>query len=344
MKGQRGYTLVELLLSAAILLVIMGSVVSILQDGILRTPVLEEASDLQQRTRVAIDAISSDVRAAGAGLETGPLSWYVAPLLPRSSSAAPSIAVATSITVRYVPPGGARTRLSSGVAPGDLAVALDPGGTCVRNAVACGFTTGSIAILFDDTGQADLVLVTGIAAGVLSIADVHGPRAVTYRAGASIAEAVEVTYSFDAVRRQLRRDEAGGSFPVAENVVHVSFEYFGSAEVPAAPTPPDGTPNCLYAADGTRLPLTAPSGSGTLVPIPLPVLADGPFCGTGSLAYDVDLLRVRSVRTVVRLDTGVDLLRGTDTRFFARPGTASGTRTLPDAVVVFDTAVRNTGR
>ena len=61
-----------------------------------------------------------------------------------------------------------------------------------------------------------------------------------------------------------------------------------------------------------------------MAPMPLARVLGRPIRGAGPTAFDADLLRVRTVRATLRLETGVDNMRGTDPRFFARPGTATG--------------------
>jgi hypothetical protein len=51
--------------------------------------------------------------------------------------------------------------------------------------------------------------------------------------------------------------------------------------------------------------------------------------------------RIRTVRATLRLETGVDAMRGSDPRFFARPGTAVTRRVIPDIVARVDVSLRN---
>ena len=306
MTGERGFSVVELLISSAILFTVCGAVLGLLHDGVAATPVLEETTDLHQRARVAIDAIVGELRLTAAGTPAGALSRFFAPIDPRRMSDPPGSATGSAITLRYVPPRGAHARLAQPLAPGGAVAILDPGG-CPGNTVACGLVADRIAVVFDTTGAADFVQIDAIGPGVLTISEIHGPRAVTYPAGAEIAEAVEVTYSFDAAARQLRRAEGGGSFVVADNITALSFEY--------------------YADD--------------LTPLALASFGDGPFAGSGAMAFDADLLRVRTVRATFRLETGVESMRGADARMFSRPGTARGVRTIPDLTARVDVTLRN---
>lgn len=306
MSRERGFSVVELLIASAILFTVCGAVLGLLHDGIAATPVLEETTDLHQRARVAIDAIAGDLKLAAAGTPAGSLSRFFTAVEARGLSDPPGSAIATAITLRYVPSRGAHARLSQPLAPGAAVAILDAAG-CPLNTVACGFVAGVGAVVFDRTGSASFVQVDAIGPGVLTISDAWGARTASYAAGEEIAESVQVAYFHEATTRQLRRVEGGGSFVVADNVTGLSFEY--------------------YADD--------------LMPMSLASFSDGPFVGSGATAFDADLLRVRAVRATLRIETGVDSMRGADATLFARPGTAIGIRTVPDLIAQVDVTLRN---
>jgi hypothetical protein len=306
MRRQAGYSVVELLVASAILFAISGAVLNLLNDGLIGTPVLEESTDLQQRARIVAEALAGELRAAAAGTPTGPLSRYFAAVEPRRPADPVGHAAADVLTLRYVPSGGAHARLAQPLAPASPVVVLDIAG-CPANTIACGFVANTTAIVFDTSGHASVVNVDAIGPGVLTISDTAGGRSVAYAAGCEIAEASQVTFFLDAAARQLRRIEAGGAFVVADNVTALAFDYMRS----------------------------------DMTPLPLSQLADGPFIGGGAAAFDADLLQVATVRATVRLETGVDAMRGANTALFSRPGTATGIRTIPDIIQRIDVAVRN---
>ena len=308
-RREGGFTFVELIVASAILITVSAAVLWLLHDGLAAAPVLEEATDLQQRARVSIDALAAELRAAAAGPPSGPLSRYFAAVEPRAAIDPPGTASASALTVRYVPPNGAHSRLVQPLLPGVPTAFVDTASPCPLGTTACGFNASTTAVVFDPSGAADFVSVDAIAPGVLTVSDPIAGRAQPYPAGDEIAEALQVSFIFDPAARQLRRAEGGGDFVLADNINAVTFEYF--------------------AADMSRLPLA--------------LFGDGPFVGAGSTAFDADLLRIRTVRATLRFDTGVDRLRGIDTRLFARPGTASGARVLPDLVARLDVALRNGG-
>lgn len=343
MRAERGFTVIELLVASAILLGLLAFAAGALHDALVRVPVIEEASDLQQRTRTAGELLFSELRTAGAGTAAGPLPAFFPAVLPRPSAAAPAIAVPDVLTLRYAPDDAPRARLASGLLPGDTTVLLDTGPGCILNAVACGFTSGMSVVLFDPAGNADTAIVSAIDTGSVWLTDHLGARTNAYGTTAQISEMIEVSYFHDAATRTLRREQNRVTSPVVDDVFAVEFRYLGTAGRPTHPRPPEGEANCLYAPDGTYLhPVVTPGSS--LEPISLAELVDGPFCGAGRMAFDVDLLRIRAVVVRKRLETGTDLLRGIDPDLFARPGRARDHRTVPDTVTTFMVMLRHHGR
>lgn len=339
----RGYSLVELLVAMAVMLAVLASLAAAVHRGLVRTPWLEESADLQQRVRVAAESMAADLRIAGAGGVFGQLALRVPPVLPREAAQAPTVTSGSVLTVRFAPDDAAEAVLSSALLPGDMSAVLQPGAMCVVNAVACGFTGGTAALVTDGIEFADLLTVTAVASGALAIGDLLGPRTNSYAAGARVTETTQVTYSFDPAARVLKRQHGATSVPLVDKVTQLAFAYIGVTDRPTEPRPLSGVANCLYDADGTpRFPPM--SGSRELGPISLPELADGPYCGQGPLRFDVDLLRIRAVRVQMRLETGADLLRGTDPKYFGRPGLARHERVLPDVAASFTVSLRNAGR
>lgn len=306
MRLARGYTVLELLVASAIFLALSGAVLGLLVEGLAGAPILQEATDLHQRSRVLADVFAADLRAAAAGPPSGPLSRYFAAIAPRRASDPVGVVFTTAVTLRYVPPAAAHSRLVQPLERGLPVAIIDVNG-CPSGTTACGFVAGSLAVIFDTAGHADFVNIDAIGPGVLTITDTRGPRAVTYPVGAEVADAVEVTYFFDAAARHVRREEGGGSFVVADNVTALTFDYLGD----------------------------------DMVAMPVALFGDGPFAGAGATMFDVDLLRVRRVRATLRLESGVDAMRGTDVRFFARPGTGRSPRVIHDMVTRVDVTLRN---
>lgn len=70
------------------------------------------------------------------------------------------------------------------------------------------------------------------------------------------------------------------------------------------------------------------------MPLPLSMLSDGPWKGSGATQFDADLLRVRAIRVTVRVQAALPAFRATGPAF-VRPGTSrSSARALPDVMVM----------
>jgi type II secretory pathway pseudopilin PulG len=166
---------------------------------------------------------------------------------------------------------------------------------------------------------------------------------------------------------------AGGTsldVPVVDNVVGLSFQYFGDPRPPTmvrllsdpsgpwttyGPVPARGPvgpypagENCVFLANGTelpdpRLPVLPPAGSN-LVPLAANQFADGPWCPDEAAIdrWDADLLRVRAVAATLRVQAASPSLRGPAGPLFMRSGTStSGSRWVPDLEIHVQTAPRN---
>jgi hypothetical protein len=336
MGSTAGFTLVEVLLAATLMIALLGAVFALIDpaQGAFRSQ--PEASDLQQRLRVAVTTLTTELLAAGAGPHLGEgggsLLRYRAPVLPYRLGPGgddPSRGVffrPDAVTVVYVPAAG-------DAVPGDEAVYLG--------------SDGALTVASGGAGQLSRVL------------------ARTYYLRADAA-----TGAF-----QLRRfDGIATDSPVVDHVVGLEYSYFGDATPPAVvaegeaadatapwatygPWPPavgeddagDNWPpgeNCIFGIDEARhvARLAAVGPPGSLVPLAEAALTDGPWCpdATSAQRYDADLLRVRRIRVTVRVQAAAASVRGPAGVLFARAGTAtSAARLVPDQEVQFDVTPRN---
>ncbi len=259
---------------------------------------------------------------------------------------------------------------------GIATINLDPG--CPAGDAACGFGTGDDLMVFDDTGAFDTFRVTDTTGGALALQHTMPDTTQTYPAGASLAEAVSRSYYLrsDAATDTLqlvRYDGVASDAAVVDHVVSLRFQYFGEPSPPTlirsvtdpvgpwttyGPKPPPpgvqttGYPageNCAFQLDGSgsqqvsRL-LSLGSGATTLVSLTAAGLQDGPWCpdAVNAHRYDADLLRVRRVSVVVRIEAALAALRGPAGVLFARAGTGRvASRWVPDQEIRFDVAPRN---
>ncbi len=70
-NSQRGFTLLELMVSMALGLLVMGSLTSLFKTGMNSTMLVTQRAETQQNMRAAIDLMVKDISMAGAGLPSG---------------------------------------------------------------------------------------------------------------------------------------------------------------------------------------------------------------------------------------------------------------------------------
>jgi hypothetical protein len=352
-EASSGYSLVEIIVALALTLAIVCGVLAIVNGTDAASSTLAEAADVQQRARVSGDAVWRDLAMAGAGFDggalAGPLVRSFSAVVPRRIGLQGADPVTTAgsqaISVLFIPRTSAQTSTSVAVAPASLQLQVNLASNCPVSPPLCGLRPGAGVVLIDPTAPDRF--------GVFTLADVSGaagrlvhraPASFSaFEAGAAVAEVETHTYYFDAANRQLRDyDGYLTDVPLIDHVVGLWFEYFGDPRPPSLPQPPAGVENCLYDASGSPkpMPVLAPEG-GSLAPLPLAMLNDGPWCGSGAEAFDADLLRVRRVRVTIRLEAASAAVRAIGPSF-ANPGTSrSALRSVPDYTVAFDVSPRN---
>jgi len=203
-----------------------------------------------------------------------------------------------------------------------------------------------------------------------------------YAPGAKIIQANNFTYYFNAATSQLMFYDGStdADVPVVDNVVGLSFRYFGDPQPPQlngkalsdavgpwttyGPPPPslgaqvkdnfgvaaDGWPdgeNCLFqVVNGQQVPRLPVLGAGgnTLVELTQAQLTDGPWCpgAASASAWDADLLRIRKVSVTIRVQAALAALRGPASVLFTNAGTSrGGDKWVPDQQITFSVAPRN---
>lgn len=347
-----GYVLVELLVSAAVVCTLLGVLLrlSVVAQNSVRTH--GDLTDLQQRLRVAVEAMRRDLLAAGAGLSNGvprgPLIDAFAPVLPARSGvrgADPELSYhADRITVVYVPRDGSQTRLAVGMAGAGAPLAIDAGAPGCPSGNLCGFQAGDRVLIYapsDGDGAHDIFTVSGVdAAQAFLIPD--APLSRTYQAGARVATIVQRVYYLDrAGRRLMAYDGARSDVPLVDHVVDLRFSYYADPAPASVTPPPDGMANCAYAAGPPPVPLLTDLGGTSLVQLTAAQLTDGPACGQSPARFDVDLLRVRRIGVSLRLEAEGPEFRGSGQAFANRGTSLDANLYIPDLQVTFDVAPRN---
>jgi type II secretory pathway pseudopilin PulG len=347
-----GYALLELLVAAAIVCALLGVLIRfcVMAQASVRTQ--GDRADLQQRLRVAVEAIRRDLMAAGAGPSSGlprsPLVDVFAPVLPARSGrsgADPEVSYhADRISIVYVPAGASQTRLTQPMAAADGPLLVDSNAPGCPPGNLCGFNRGDHLLVYPSSagdGSHDVFTVSGAdATQALLIPDVPLSRA--YPAGSRIATIVERVYYLDrAGRRLMVYDGDRSDVPLVDHVVDLQFTYFADP-APASVTPPaEGASNCAYASGAPPVPVLADLGGTALVQLSARQLTDGPVCGLAPRRFDVDLMRVRRIGVSLRIEAEGAEFRGSGPSF-ANPGTSrDADRYIPDLQVTFEVAPRN---
>ena len=212
-----------------------------------------------------------------------------------------------AVTIVYVPATSAQTTIRDATAVGADEVWLEHQAGCPVGDAQCGFAEGMRVLVFDDSGSSGVYTVSAAEPSHLRLRHRDGWPAVAHDVGASITEVASHTFYYDRPELQLRHfDGHQTDLPVLDNVVGLSFAYFGDPQPPLlqsgadpgtirttyGPAPPeigidnesDAWPageNCVFASSGSgHVPRLASLGppDGGLVPLNSSLLLDGPWC------------------------------------------------------------------
>ena len=86
LASDAGFTIVELLVASLIMIVVTGTIFSLMNPAQVTYRVQPEVSDLQQRLRISVDTLQKDLVMAGAGTyngdSAGALTFFIAPVMP----------------------------------------------------------------------------------------------------------------------------------------------------------------------------------------------------------------------------------------------------------------------
>ena len=353
LSSERGFSLLELLVSSAIMMVVTGAIFSMVNpsEGTARSQ--PEVSDIQQRMRIGSDTLFKELMMAGAGpyfgARTGSLLNFFAPIVPRRmgllNADDSKVYKSDTLTLTYIPNSYSQTSIAQQMPPqsAELKVTYPP--NCQVPKELCGFEIGMTVLIFDNTGHFDTFTLTQVQNDAAHVQ--HRGQGLTYGyvAGATITQAVSNTYYRNAATNQLMvYDGYQTELPIVDNVVDLRFEYFGDPAPPRTPDPGvGGGANCLYDAMHNLIGLeTLTADEGSLAILKPDQLNDGPWCGGGDNEFDADLLRVRKIRVTLRMQVSSDSLRGSNPLLFMNPGRAKQSTTMvPDYVVRFDITPRN---
>jgi hypothetical protein len=376
-QASSGFTIVELLVSAAVTLAILGVAVVMVAQA---RHALDRGSmglDGAQRLRAGFDVVARDLRMAGAGPETGagalllphavPVVELLAPA-PSRRAEAPEFGI---VRVTAAPRSAAHGRLASMAVPGNsLRLRAPP--DCPDIPV-CGFRAETPAVVYDGSGAFERVTITGVDPASWSVS-VSPALSRAYPPGAMLTEISQSTFGVDVEADgsgRLMRHTAGGAVqPIVDHVVAFAVSAFGDALPPSpgrtpqslptygpAPPPPEiddprdpwpAGENCTItrAAGGLLLPrLPELGGPGELVAIGAAQLQDGPWCeGPSGEVYDADLYRLRRIDIRLRVEASAAQFRGPASVMFSRGGHGQAQSWVPDLELTLSVSPPNLGR
>lgn len=340
--------LAELVVAAAVVVALLGTVFSLVDPARGALGVQPEIAEMQQRLRAGFVRLRTDLLLAGSGPHPAlgaSLSGLRAPVVPalvghRHPAASGTTFASDAATMLYAPPGAAAAELAAAYSALPAAVPLAPAvSICGAGAPTCGFAANSLALVFDGSGRSDIVRVVQVAAGALRLRAVGEGPAEPFAAGASIVPLALRGYYHDPVAAELRFQNGWSSdVPVLDGVVGMSIRYFGRAAHAAAQRAGQRIAPCLAAVLAAE-PAEGRRQAQPEVELTAATLTDGPWCG-GRLPFDVDLFRVRRVRIELRVQASAARHRGRDPALFARPGTARH-NLAPDLRGVIEVAPRS---
>lgn len=286
---------------------------------------------------------------------------------------------ADTISLMYVPSSPAQA-VVRGLRLTGSRLTVDAEPNCGQAAYdsLCGFQIGTRALVFDRAGRSAIGSVSLVDGHTVHLDGAGIRGGVDPREAAVITEVAVHVYSLgvDPATRAPRLMHYDGRFtelPAVDHVVGLRFEYLGDPVPPQlypgadpatadgpwttyGPVPPpvaqdraDPWPmgeNCTFSVSGgMHVPRLGQLGTGRgMVPLPAALLVDGPWCPDAAHPdrFDADLLRIRRVRVLLRIEAAPAWLRGPAGPFFSRAGTApaDGHR-VADVEIGFDVAPRN---
>jgi hypothetical protein len=275
-RSEAGFTLFEMLITTGLIVVITSGVFSLLNPSYGTFQAQPEVSDMQQRMRVAADAVQKDLVMAGAGTYSGAmvgtLDNFFAPILPHKVGTINPDPAGTftanplcpdtctsAITIMYVPTTNSQTSLATDMPTPSAELKVNQQAGCPEDAEdLCGFTNGDRVLIFDPSGAYDIFTITNVQDSAIHLQHRDDKFTTKYEAGAWITKVESHTYylNLDPGQSlyQLRHyDGWQTDLPVVDNVVDFRVEFFGDPlppqlikPVPVAPDPNDKSPYTTY--------------------------------------------------------------------------------------------------
>ncbi len=250
MRGDSGFSILELTISTGIMLVVTASVFSLMNPAHGSFAAEPEISDMQQRLRVASDTLYKDLVMTGAGAysgsNTGSLSSFFSPILPFRSGSLnddpPGTYRTDSVTLYYVPATAGQTTISQSMPGQSTELKVDTPDNCPNDSNGnkknlCGFDEGMKLLVYDDTGNFAAYTITNVQQDAAHLqVDKGNDTGWAPPVGSKVVQAAAANYS-------LKTDNANGVYqlmyydggsnpdvPIVDDVVGLTFEYYGDPQ------------------------------------------------------------------------------------------------------------------
>lgn len=189
----RGFTLLELLIAAALLLTLASAVASLsvpIGHAVQRTA---GASDQTTTVRSTLERLTADVRGAGrdAALARSSLALVTPTIVIREGlDGVPTSDEGQAITLVTVPDGAAHARLAAVVAPGAVQLHVDTA-TCPRPLVHCGFDDDTPVVIYDGARSEFATVIARVGADRIRLA---APLTAAFDEEAVVSAVSRVSY------------------------------------------------------------------------------------------------------------------------------------------------------
>jgi len=245
-----GFSTVEVLVAMGLALSILATSFTLVRGAQEAFTREGERADMQQRLRVAGNAVQEALVTAGAGPTRGPrkgaLGLSLPPVMPFRVGAPadpPGTFSAGTLTVLSIPQTASPQTVTAASMParsGSVAVAVTAG--CPPGDAACGFAAGMRVALLDRTGAYDLFTVTSVQGNLLNLRHDMTDTSFIYVPSTAIAEVAAHTFYLKpdvttGSSRLMRYEPGGSDVALVDHVVDLSVVYFGEPEPPASSRP-----------------------------------------------------------------------------------------------------------
>ena len=223
----RGFTVVEMLIALAIVMVIAGALAAVVEPARVAFDRVPAELDLQQRGRTAIDVIAQALRSAGKNVPATNALGAFSEILPVVSLSGPDASGDgfATLTVMGSIVDGAQGILAAGQSASVAAVTLATT-PCPNVTDVCGFSPGMTAVITDGSGHYDVFVVASTAAGSRMLTADRG-FSQRYPMGSAVIEIDQYTFSLagqaDGSFSLMRETAAGARQPMVDFVTALSF-------------------------------------------------------------------------------------------------------------------------